>query len=837
MLTDKISDIKEDNYIPRRSISSKIEKEIKEKTINLRGRHRKTESSLFLDNYFSAKELQKYKQENKKINDDNIINNKINNDINDDYSSTLLKQNNLNTLKNSLLNEKTSYTSRLKENMNNIGKIITLDNASFYSYSIEDENNYKNNENEEEISPIMKVGDESLTNNCETKSNSYINNTNNFNNNPFYELEKNSEKFSKEKSFIPIKNTLKYIKDKEERVTDSYLMALNEGEKNKKDGKSQYLPTASIIEEEKSEFIESTSKKPSIINGGKILKDINFTKKNIENDFNLVNNNNLNKFNNENKENINIKGNNTYKNKEISKKNKLKKSHKITFDLNNIIIKNSNKERIKRKYIKKNKENLLNSFYNISNAKNISVSSSNKICIRKKYINGSFCNINTSPYNNNKNIINNNIYNSINYIKLESKEKNKKLTKSFIKYILKFPNIIINKKKRAYSYSGVYIRKLYHQRFNTDNFILKNENKNKYNLSKFDIKKKDKNSCIYHIYESSNNSNHSKKKLNKSMNNPSSLKSKINQKMKIPHNKFEKFTLKNRNNENSNKNLYNNLNINKTIKKRENKVFIDLSQRRSISISSDKNQEKINHKKILSDGLGDYNSLNNLNYDMKLLYYDVKTNLGRDNSSKILNPLQKRKIFRKDKTHYDSCICLTKKKYKRRIFDNRNYYKNIDIKNTIKKVNRSIYNSKCEYENDYNDINEINISNKNQTLIILKEKIKFLKNYEKNDVIEKMKNISSNKSNFIILCDNKNDNDKSFVFRGLFKYYENHKKFIKIYGNEKCINSISLKNINSSDFEIFENKIIQNEENNIHFLFDLIDYFYFSFNSIIICKK
>ena len=109
-----------------------------------------------------------------------------------------------------------------------------------------------------------------------------------FVNNPFYELEKNKEKYAKEKSFIPLKNGLKYMKDKEERITESYLLALNGGESNQKKGKNPYLSTASVIEEERSEFIESTSKKQSIVKGNILIKDINFKKKKIENEFNLV---------------------------------------------------------------------------------------------------------------------------------------------------------------------------------------------------------------------------------------------------------------------------------------------------------------------------------------------------------------------------------------------------------------------------------------------------------------------------------------------------------------------------------------------------------------------
>ena len=44
-----------------------------------------------------------------------------------------------------------------------------------------------------------------------------------------------------------------------------------------------------------------------------------------------------------------------------------------------------------------------------------------------------------------------------------------------------------------------------------------------------------------------------------------------------------------------------------------------------------------------------------------------------------------------------------------------------------------------------------------------------------------------------------------FIFRGLFKYYENQKRFIKIYGDEKCPNVILTKDINNSNYKIYEN--------------------------------
>ena len=352
MITNEELKINEEIYKRKRSISSKIGNDINEQSNaskGLKSRHRKMASSYFLGSYISGDELHKFMQEYKGVNKDNKNNNKNKNDngINNN-NLNIYDKNDINNLKDLLLKNKNDYNLNENNKKNDKEKITPLANSSFYSYSIEDENENKNNdkktnENQDNGSIIIRGdnADESLTNNCETKSNSYANN-------PFYELEKNSEKYNKDKSFIPIKNGLKYLKDKEERVTESYLMALNGGELSKKNEKNQYLPTASIIEEEKSELIESTSKKQSIIKGTKLIKEINFKKKKIENEFNLIKNNDdiLEKSNeDENKENIdvNIHNNNNNKNSDIDiyDNTTVKKCPKLDFDLNKIKIKNN----------------------------------------------------------------------------------------------------------------------------------------------------------------------------------------------------------------------------------------------------------------------------------------------------------------------------------------------------------------------------------------------------------------------------------------------------------------------------------------------------------------
>ena len=870
MLTNEEPKFNEELYKKKRSVSTKIGCNLDEENKNskvIKSRHRKMASSYFLGSYISGNELNKFLQEYKGVNNDSSINNNknTNSEISNDNQITehnlnIINKVNLNALKNSLLNNQNDCSTNRNNNnnINNKEKITPNGNSSFYSYSIEDE---ENNDKEKNNSVLIKGGgDESLTNNCETKSNSYINSTTNtFNNNPFYELEKNSEKASKDKSFIPIKNALKFIKDKEERVTESYLMALNGGESNQKNKKNQYLPTASIIEEEKSELIESTSKKQSIINGAKFIKDMNFKKKKIENEFSGAKNedNIIEKSSeDENKENIDIniikKNKNSNNNINCNINNILnnninnninnnvnnivvKKCPRMEFNINKIKIKNNNKEEKKRKNIRKNKENLLNSFYNLSCNQNIRIpsSSNNIINIQKKEGNGSCININ----NNNKEILNCTnkiiINNNSNNYNLIGREKNKELIKSSSKALIKLPSYL-NRKKRNFSYSGGYISYLYHQRFNTENSAPKNNDKLKYTISKYIYKKTDKN-IIYQIYNNNNhNDQNSKKKLNKSMNNPLLSGIKFNPKMKIPHTKFDKSIIRNKNSDIANKNMQiiqSNLVVNKN---KENRILLNLNHRRAISISKDKNENNIFKKNISS--LREVDSINYINKRESLLCCNIKTNLD---TSRVLNHRKKLLYNAKNNykipTHSDSHSCRTKQKIRDKIINN----KNIRKRCIIRKANSGLFYTKFQSEIENKNDFDITISNKSQTLIILKEKIKFLKTYEKNDVLEKItKTLNCDKSSFIILCENNtNINNDLFIFNGLFKYYENQKRFIKIYGNEKVPNVILIKNINNSNYRIYENKIIQNEENKIQFFFDQIDSFYFSFNSIIICKK
>jgi hypothetical protein len=819
MMTKKETKINGEIYKPKRSISSKIgndlSKENNDDLKKIKSRHRKTASSYFLGSYVSGNELNKFLQEYKGING----NNKDNNNIKDLKNIFFENNNNNNSDKNN-------------ENAND--NFIRLSNASFYSYSIDDNNDNQNKEKEEDGSVIIKGEEESLICNNETKSNSYnMNYSDLFVNNPFYELEKNKEKYAKEKSFIPLKNGLKYMKDKEERITESYLLALNGGESNQKKGKNPYLSTASVIEEERSEFIESTSKKQSIVKGNILIKDINFKKKKIENEFNLV----LEKSEDEeNKENVDININKKNVNNPSQNNSINKKNSKLEFNVNINKINNQKKNKIEkqRKFLRKNKENLLNYFYNLScnrSAINTNIyKTQNK---EKKEENNNGISANNNIHKNNNRIFNN-LNNNID----NSKAVKNNIHKEFFLCQRKLSKKNNNKKKRTYSYNGGYISYLYNQRFETEN----NSNSNKTNITKVIDKKN--NNIFSNIYNNTSKNNTGKNKclLNKTMNNhnPILSKIKINQKMKIPHNKFDKSKVKVINEK---------MNNTSKIKKIGNRIILDISnQIKSLSRPKIKSDKFSIHRKIFSSiGLENRSLLNiNINKNIsfkskKLTMNKIDNNFESNNKSQIFNKRKKHIINSNENmrlpTYSDSRSSRVHKKIRSKIINNN--IMNEKSFNYISKANSGLLKIKMDSDIENKRELDINISNRKQTLIILKEKIKFTKIYQKNSVIEKMKkNCYQNKSSFIVLCEKKKEeNNEDFIFCGLFMYNDEQKQFIKIYGNTEIQNYIYLKDINNSNYIIYENKIIQNEERKIKILFEKLNSFYFSFNSIIIIAK
>ena len=700
-------------YRTKNSISSNIEEESIDKSNNNNNmslgmtHHRKNNLSFFYGSYILDNGLNKLLKEYKE--NRGIDNTSYENENENNSNKTKSK-------KNSALNdkEKNINSSNTNLNTNDNEKYIPFSNSSFYSYSIENEGNQEEN--------ITKDDKSSFDNNQE-KPNTIL-----YSNNPYYELEKNKEKYNKEKSFIPITNTLRYMKDKDERMTDSYLMAL--GGCINYDEKKNYLPTSSIIEEEKSELIESTNKKQTLINIKKIIKDKNIKKNKL---FEIIKNkeNAIKISDDDNKENIN---NNYMTNKNPN----------INFDLNKITIKNSYKEEIKKNYYMKNKNNV-NSIYK----NKLIFPLNNNYLTQKIKVNENFrCFEKNQKFNiinkSKKTIKKHNLYSSNEAI------SNKKNTK--INYA--------NTENNNNTLNTLSLR--HHHRFKTE-----------FNLKNIIPKVK------YNITQLVNNNNNNT--FNKSPD-------------KKPYTKIKPIVINNKNKNNNNKNEKQ-LIINKTLKnlsisdnnkkKQLNKILVNIKHNRAISIS---NQINKNNKQnnLLSE-----NIINNKSESLLL----------QDNKSKKDINKNSQKIFRHKKmcsisTLPNSCSSRVKLKVNKN-FKNHSIFRNI-LANTD--INNLLYKDFVLDINNNNDI-FIHISNLNQAELSLKEKIKFLNDNEKQEVIEKIKqnNNNLNSDNYIILCENNINIKEQFVFKGFFQYLTEKKKYIKIYGNEKCPNHILIKNSNNDN--------------------------------------
>ena len=201
----------------------------------------------------------------------------------------------------------------------------------------------------------------------------------NVNNNNILDIAKKSENSSK--SFITFKNSLKYLKDIDERATPSYQLAL---QADKKGGKNNYLASSNIIEEEKSSMIESKSEFSNKKDLFKLEKE-KTEKEKIQNEhadyFTDLNINNNWKFHN----------------------GKLENKNEMALALNEIIIKNNKKEEERKNYLSKNKKVLLNTFFTMSNI----LKTKEIKCNKEKYINSE----------NNKNDMNKNDIESFSILK------------------------------------------------------------------------------------------------------------------------------------------------------------------------------------------------------------------------------------------------------------------------------------------------------------------------------------------------------------------------------------------------------------------------------------
>ena len=555
-------------YKSNKSIPSSIGKYSTEEDNNAKTiitHHRKKISSFFIGSYIAENELNKLLKEN---NDKTSYENKKISDFFYDETNSLSKNTNINIheLKNSLLKEKENNlnSSNTNLNTNDNDKCIPFSNSSFYSFTNENE------ENKDELNQNNTIRT-SLTLNTDIIINpNEFNNANTPNTNFII-----NDAYNRDKSFLPLKNTLKYLKDKEERLTESYLMALNGSQNLDKDEKNQYLPTVSIIEEEKSEFVETTNKKASIINNSLLLLDKGLKKRKIENEFQ------------ENKENINNNANNNMINDE--------KYKKLNVELNKIIIKNSYEEENNDNYIKKNKTNI-----NYFNKKNSNIKLNQKAGNKKIDL----------------------------LSKVKNNSKNKITIKTLKKNEITSPQMISVKKRRTLSYCEAKKSTLvHHKRFNTENKFKKIEPGEKYNISNLINKK-----IIQNIYKKSKDNlkekeAEAKNKLNKSLNNL--LTSRIKIRAKVPRIKF--LDDKKKEIKICVKKLQNNLSINNFKKqKKRSTISLNLKHKKSISFSNPSCDNNYKHIKTFSN----INTVENI-INSSLLKQKQKNNKLNKNNGKI----------------------------------------------------------------------------------------------------------------------------------------------------------------------------------------------------------
>jgi len=84
----------------------------------------------------------------------------------------------------------------------------------------------------------------------------------------------------------------------------------------------------------------------------------------------------------------------------------------------------------------------------------------------------------------------------------------------------------------------------------------------------------------------------------------------------------------------------------------------------------------------------------------------------------------------------------------------------------------------------------------------------------------------------MILCDKKIN---QFIFSGLYKYYHDRERYIKIYGDERSPNYVLLRDIKGKiKYKIFEDN---SQTNSSISSFILINHFRFTNNAVIIIKN
>ena len=750
--------------------------------------HRKRSSSYYMGSYIPNSNIF---ESNYDKDDNNINNNQENNMINFDYSnykSKNIKSNNKTTsIKKNINNNFDKQSSNNKEKDIVIKKELNYDEKSLISSH--DSNNNLNisfpsyeESNFDNSSVIIKQDENSNTN---------INNSTFSNNNLLDALkiqDNNINLFSNEKSFISFKNTLKYIKDKDERSTPSYQLALQEDKKN---NDVNYVATSNVIEEEKSSMLDSEfsnkneiNEKQSILIGNKIkIQNININFEKLKRTANKKINNFINNKNTNNKikkiENDDNKTNNDFAN------------NKMFVALNQIIIKNNRKEENRRKYLTKNKMNLLNTFFTMNKPLN--------------------------PLN----VIHNNDY----YI-YDNNKIDQKINNGYLMHHVHTENS--NSTKKLDNNNSSKINKNFNKRHTINlnlkpNFIAKeiiNIENNNNDLFMTSIPKKNMNK-IPHLSNSKQKSfRNTSKELSKNNNYVINTYKKID-----PLNS----SLKEKNKSSIN---VNNTNLNarkKNIKSNERRNVHTLKRIENLNNALSFIREKNRLNKTNSTSKNKNNSLSsnsNIKYFKKIKPRSNSKNNTNSSSSinvQINNMNKNQSVINNYNT---KSLPRSKGKIKIRI-------------NYLRKANSGSFNNKGELisnevSSDETIFNNVFKGNKNEVIFCLKYKIIFNKLYEKIDVLEKIKTMKD-KCFFVILCE---CIKKYFIFIGLFIYIQEKESFIKLYGDEKSPASILVKDLKNrkGKYNIYEDKEKSNSNTSM-VSFHLMEKLNFDNNCIVICKK
>jgi hypothetical protein len=357
--------------------------------------------------------------------------------------------------------------------------------------------------------------------------------------------------------------------------------------------------------------------------------------------------------------------------------------------------------------------------------------------------------------------------------------------------------------------------------FNKD--IFKNNQKSKDNNSSKERKYNNLYNTInsnLNINNENNNSSIKKKEKNnekQKYNIPIITKIEYRPYSKIPHirqrivERKELNSLSNMNISNSNNNNKNNSNKNSAPNRKYISKYKNIPRKKNFSFTKTKTKENKKLYKSIKQIKSNNETLEIIRIERIKSKSKEKSSLNKSNNNKKNN-------------EYSSSF-IKEKRFNSK--SSRDKEKNNKI--LIKKANSGTFRNNISF----NLIEEKTlkyIGNKNSTINVLKNYLKYDGKYIKIDVINKIEKNSDLENSFLIISCQKYEN--YFIFKSIMKLFKKENRFIKIYGSDNEPSVISIKNINTIKFDIF----MINTKNEI-FYYVPINELKLSLNAIIICKK